>query len=299
MVISLARYLVRMRGRATPFGAFAGVAALRFGPRVSARWTDAHQARTRADAVWLAAVIASLESCPALRRRLPVTVNDLVVVRGERLVVPWQPGAGDPDGGRSVEVSVRYNPPVQTLMQAARSPIQVGDLIDKVAAEFPAAAVSAIDAMVAELVARGVLITSLRPPSTSTDGLAHVLHQLQEVDAAALREAAGLVGELRAIHAQLQAADRGDELGRGTGQAGDGRADAGAVDRCRAAADGGSAARCHDGVAPAGGYRSRICGGGVAETDPASDRESGVARVPRQVFVPVWVRRGGSTRAAR
>ncbi|HEX4102753.1 MAG TPA: lantibiotic dehydratase [Pseudonocardiaceae bacterium] len=208
MVLSLARYLVRMRGRATPFGAFAGVAALRFGPGVSARWTDAHQVRTRADAVWLAAVIASLESCPALRRRLSVTVNDLVVVRGERLVVPWQPGAGDPGRGTSVEVSVRHSPPVQTITQAARSPIQIGDLIDKVATEFPATPVSAIDAMVAELVARGVLITSLRPPSTSTDGLAHVLHRLQEVDAAALREAAGLVGELRAIHAQLQATDR-------------------------------------------------------------------------------------------
>ncbi len=208
MVMSLARYLVRMRGRATPFGAFAGVAALRFGSRVSARWTDAHQVRTRADAVWLAAVIASLESCPALRRHLPVTVNDLVVVRGERLVMPRQPGVGDPGRGTSVEVSVRYSAPVQTIMQAARSPIQIGDLIDKLATEFPDAAVSAIDALLAELVARGVLITSLRPPSTSTDGLAHVLHQLQELDAAALREAAGLVGELRAIHAQLQAANR-------------------------------------------------------------------------------------------
>lgn len=153
-------------------------------------------------------MIASLESCPALRRRLPVTVNDLLVARGERLVVPWQPGAGDPGRGRSAEVSVRHSPPVQTIMQAARSPIQVGDLIDKVVAEFPDAAVSAIDGMVAELVARGVLITSLRPPSTSTDGLAHVLDQLQDVDAAALREATGVVGELRAIQPQLQAIDR-------------------------------------------------------------------------------------------
>ncbi|MGH3753902.1 MAG: lantibiotic dehydratase [Pseudonocardiaceae bacterium] len=91
MVMSVARYLVRMRGRATPFGAFAGVAPLRFGAQVSVRWTDGHRARTRADAVWLAGVIARLESYPGLRQRLPVMVNDLVVVRGERLVVPWQP----------------------------------------------------------------------------------------------------------------------------------------------------------------------------------------------------------------
>lgn len=208
MVMSVARYLVRMRGRATPFGAFAGVAPLRFGTQVSVRWTDGHQALTRADAVWLAGVIARLESCPGLRRRLPVMVNDLVVVRGERLVVPWQPHATDPGGDTPVEVSVRQSPPVRMILQAARSPVPVGDLLDKLGAEIPDAPVPAIDAMVAELVARGVLITSLRPPSTSTDGLAHVLHRLQEVDAAAVAEVAPVVRELSVIHAQLQVVDR-------------------------------------------------------------------------------------------
>lgn len=80
MVVSLARYLVRMRGRATPFGLFAGVAPLRFGQQVSASWTDNQYVRTKADAVWLAGVIARLESCAALWRRLPVMVNDLASV---------------------------------------------------------------------------------------------------------------------------------------------------------------------------------------------------------------------------
>lgn len=35
MAMSLARYLVRMRGRATPFGLFAGVAPVRFGQEPS------------------------------------------------------------------------------------------------------------------------------------------------------------------------------------------------------------------------------------------------------------------------
>ncbi|MGH3546708.1 MAG: lantibiotic dehydratase [Pseudonocardiaceae bacterium] len=208
LAMTLARYLVRMRGRATPFGAFAGVTALRLGQDVSVRWTDCHQTRTRADAVWLADVIARLESCVALRRRLPVMANDLVLVRGERLAVSWQPHAGDFGRDSSGEVSLRYIPPVQTIMHVARSPIQVGDLIDKVAAEFANAPIPALDAMVEQLVARGVLITSLRPPSTTTDGLAHVLARLQEVDADAVQETKPLVGELRVIHAQLQAADR-------------------------------------------------------------------------------------------
>jgi thiopeptide-type bacteriocin biosynthesis protein len=208
MVMSLARYLVRMRGRATPFGVFAGVAPLRFGQDVSARWTESGQhIRTRADAVWLAGVVAQLESCPALRHRLSVMVNDLVFVRAERLVVPWQPHAGDPARSPLAEVSMRHGPAVQTVLDAARAPIQVGDLIGKLVAEIPGAAVSAIDGMLAELVACGVLITSLRPPSTSADGLGHVLDRLQEVEAGAVEEVAPLVQELRLIHAELEAAD--------------------------------------------------------------------------------------------
>jgi hypothetical protein len=81
-----------------------------------------------------------------LRRRLPVTVNDLVLVRGERLVMPWQPGAGGPSRETSVEVSVRHSPPVQTIMHTAPITHPIGDLIDKLAAEFPDGSGSATDA---------------------------------------------------------------------------------------------------------------------------------------------------------
>ncbi|MGH3977873.1 MAG: lantibiotic dehydratase [Pseudonocardiaceae bacterium] len=207
VVMSVARYLVRMRGRATPFGAFAGVAPLRFGTSVSARWSDDHEARTRADAVWLAGVIARLEACPELRCRLTVVLNDLAVVRGERLVVPWQPHASDPNRDAVVEVSVRRSPLVQMITHLARSAVPVSDLIDKLHAEFPTAAVAAIDVVVTELMTRGVLISSLRPPSTSTDGLAHVVHRLRDIDADSVEQAAPLVAELGAIHTELQAAD--------------------------------------------------------------------------------------------
>ena len=206
MVMSLARYLVRMRGRATPFGTFAGVAVLRFSPQVSARWSGSHYARARADAVWLAGVIAELESCPALLRRLPVMVNDLVFVRGGRLVVPWQPHASGPGRSTTAEVSVRLSRAVQAVLHAARSPILAGDLAGKLAAEFPGAAVPAVEAMVTELVARGALISRLRPSSTTADGLACVLDRLQEADAGAVEEVAPLLRELQAIRAQLETA---------------------------------------------------------------------------------------------
>lgn len=208
MVLSLARYLVRMRGRATPFGLFAGVAPIRFGAVTVSRWTQAHHRSVRPDAGWLASVIARLESYPALRRRLRVVVNDLAVVRGDRLVVTWQPHASELGHQRTVEVSVRHTAAVRMVLYSACSPIRVGDLVEKLATEFPNAERQTVDAMVAELFARGVLITTLRPPLTAVDGLGHVLAALQDVDASTVPDAAPLIGELRAIHAGLQATDR-------------------------------------------------------------------------------------------
>lgn len=206
MVVTLARYLVRMRGRATPFGIFAGVAPVRFGETVSAYWSANHAVHARADAAWLAAVIGQLEMCSTVRRRLRVEMNDFAVARGARLVVGWQPHASMMSDGPTSEVSVRYGTVVRAIVQAARSPIPVSELIDKLSMELSVPS-SAIDAMLSELMALGVLISNLRPLSTSADGLAHVLDRLREIETVgdgAFGTAAPLVAELRAIHAHLQ-----------------------------------------------------------------------------------------------
>ncbi|MCO5994801.1 lantibiotic dehydratase [Actinoallomurus rhizosphaericola] len=206
MMLSLSRYLVRAGGRATPFALFAGIAPVRFGPETLARCGDEHDVRVRADAVWLTGVIARLEACVELRHRLTVTVNDLVFMRGERLVVPWQPHAGDPARPIAAEMSVRANRAVEVILRTAALPIRGEDLLKELAAALPAAAASALDDVVADLIACGVLVTCLRPPSTSTDGLAHLLDQLQAVNAADVDEAAVLVHELVDVQALLQSA---------------------------------------------------------------------------------------------
>lgn len=216
MALSLARYLARMRSRATPFGAFAGVSTARFGPRTSVRWRETHQARTRADAVWLAHVIARLEACTDLRRRLPVQINDLAIVRGERLVVPWAAHA-TADRPPS-EISVRHLPVVQRVRELATSPIRVDALVGKIAAEYPGASVAALEMLVGELVTRSVLISSLRPPSTAGDPLSYLLDRLDEVDATNLPQTQALAGELRTIHDTLEEVDSADPWPRGRGR---------------------------------------------------------------------------------
>lgn len=198
---ALARYVVRMRGRATPFGLFAGVAPLRFG-LVTAADDDQErtQVRLRANGDWIAAVIAALEATPGLVRRLQVTANDLVVARGRRLHVQWQPHGGDPKLSRPLEVSLRYTGPVAFALALAEHPIAVADLTGKVQVQFPAADVPTVESLIEQLMATGALITQLRPPSTDTDPLGHVLRALDAIDLSAEPATSGMRSELQEIH---------------------------------------------------------------------------------------------------
>ncbi|MDQ3151395.1 MAG: lantibiotic dehydratase [Actinomycetota bacterium] len=206
VVESAVRYLLRLTSRATPFGLFAGVAPLRLGSTASVRWGERHRAVTRPDAAWLAEVIAQLEARPDVRTHLPVMANNLGFVRGDRLVVPCQQPPGIPGKVRPGDVSVRHTRAVQTVIQAARSPITIGDLIAKLAAELPGKPLAKIQKILTELVSCRILVTSLHPPMDVTDPLGHVIEQLtaMETGAAPL----SVVRELRAISGQLSRDDQ-------------------------------------------------------------------------------------------
>lgn len=202
-VVSVMRYLLRARSRATPFGLFAGVAPVRFGPESQVRYGEDHHAVARVDAEWLDAVVRCLEACHELRRRLPAVLNNLAFVRDGRLVVGCQQQAGPTAGTQPAEVSVRYTRAVEIVIQAAQAPIHIGDLASKLTAEFPDTSELAIEGMLAELVAQRILITSLRPPMISTDPLGHVIEALATAGAGTLPLVADRFGALREIHTDL------------------------------------------------------------------------------------------------
>ncbi|MGH3810703.1 MAG: lantibiotic dehydratase [Pseudonocardiaceae bacterium] len=204
VVESVIRYLLRMTSRATPFGLFAGVAAVRIGSAASVQWGEQNHLVARPDATWLAEMIARLEAQPDVLRRLPVVVNNLGFVRGGRLVVPCQ---HRPDGqARPADVSVRHTSAVQAVIQAARSPITLGELLGKLVTELPGRPLARIEAMLTELVSCRVLVTNLHPPMDVTDPLGYVIDQLSavEIDDASLPTAR----ELRAISGQLSRYDQ-------------------------------------------------------------------------------------------
>lgn len=207
-VVSVLRYLLRMTSRATPFGLFAGVAPAHFGSELAVRCDEDHHAVARVDTEWLASVITSLETCLELRRRLSVVRNNLSFVRDGKLVVSCQQQPGASNRTEPAEVSVRHTRAVEIVMQAAESPIRVSDLAGKLTADFPETPEAVIEGMLAELMAQRILVTSLRPPMTTTDPLGHVVEELAAVGADAVPQVAELFHELRDIHRELSRHNR-------------------------------------------------------------------------------------------
>ncbi|WP_436499251.1 lantibiotic dehydratase [Actinokineospora sp. HUAS TT18] len=199
---TVARYLLRMTGRPTPFGLHAGVAVAEFDSATKVRLGAAHRKGVRADAGWLTAVLTDLECRPEVLRHLRVTANDLCFERGDRLVLPYARG----DDGPMAELSIRRTAPVAAAIAAARRPVAVADLAAKLAADFPQAAAAAIEAMIGQLVARELLLTDLQPSLVGTDLLDHAIDRLGD------RPEAAALTEIRDLLADYAAAPIGEGL---------------------------------------------------------------------------------------
>ena len=187
------RYLLRATGRHTPFGLFAGVAAVSVGPAALVRWGDDHRCVARVDNQWVTDVVQRLQACPDLLARLDVVFTNLATQRGQRLEAPHGPNW----------VTIRYTSAVRAVRDASASPIRFGVLADWLARTFPGADGSTVRGMLTELVRQGFLITCLRAPLTLTDPLAHLVDRLNDVAAGSLPAVAPLLCDLEIIRAEV------------------------------------------------------------------------------------------------
>ncbi|WP_328297221.1 lantibiotic dehydratase [Streptomyces sp. NBC_00435] len=169
LVHSTAAYLLRWRGRPTPFGHFAGIAPVRIGPDPQADWGVEHRVVLRPDADGLGAVADQLAARPAVLAGLLVAVNPAAVVRGGRIVAP---GRAPAEGLAPLEVSVAATGPVRTALDAARVPAVFADVANAVAAAFPHADTATVHALLTQLVDSGVLLSSLDAVATDPEPIA-------------------------------------------------------------------------------------------------------------------------------
>jgi lantibiotic biosynthesis protein len=203
-MLSLASYLLRWQRRPTPFGLFAGVAAVRTAPRSVAHWGGKDQIAARPDAAWLAGLTSRLEQHPALLDRLPVLAHSAGAVRGPRLCVPGRPVDGSANlTAVPLEVGVRLTGPVRAAMEHAQAPIVFANLRERISRQFPAASADRVTTMLHGLVASGFLITSLRAMVASTGVLDHLCAQLAAAGAEQLADLAPTVQALNAIRDHL------------------------------------------------------------------------------------------------
>jgi thiopeptide-type bacteriocin biosynthesis protein len=216
LALSLTGYTLRLLQRPMPFGLFAGVAEGAFGRHTRAHWGPGHKAIARANGLWLADLVQQLEEMPEVRQRLHLIANNTLRVRGDRLVVPWQPRLRETAGTAVREVSLRHTALVRAAVQMAVTPVSYPDVVRKLTADHPDLDTSAVQDLLDLLVAQRVLLTSLQSPTTELDALGHVIAALQRSGADRIAQSADLVHALRLIHAQM--AEHNQQLASESGE---------------------------------------------------------------------------------
>nr|WP_083822260.1 lantibiotic dehydratase [Saccharopolyspora spinosa] len=88
LLMAVCSYVLRWRGRPTPFGMFAGITTATVGPSARVKFGENHAAHPRVDLAWLADVISHLEHDPGVLANLWLVVNNAGVHRGNHFVVP-------------------------------------------------------------------------------------------------------------------------------------------------------------------------------------------------------------------
>ena len=204
VVLAHLGYCLRATSRPTPFGLFAGVAEASFGSAATVRWGSEHQTVARADGRWLTAIITELENIAPVRRMLRVVANNVLELRGERVVVPWRPRKPGAAGTAVQEVSLRWTSEVRAAVEMTATPVPYEDVVRKLATELPLLDGPAAAELLDTLLVHRVLISNLQPPATETDALGYLLAQLRRSGADRVPDVAELVDELHHIHSLME-----------------------------------------------------------------------------------------------
>ncbi|WP_326806732.1 MULTISPECIES: lantibiotic dehydratase [unclassified Streptomyces] len=175
MAHSVTKYALRISGRPTPFGIFAGVARARVGEGAHAKFGTGHQKRVRPDAGWLTGAAEELFLSGGNLSGFAVALNDLCAEHGNELLCPW---ARTTEGtkGKVNQVSIVRNDAVDRVCALTRTPREVSEVVRAVARSTePPAPPSAVEGLVRTLIRNGFLITTMVPRNMGGQALRTVL----------------------------------------------------------------------------------------------------------------------------
>ncbi|MFC0548458.1 lantibiotic dehydratase [Kutzneria chonburiensis] len=182
----LARYLIRMSTRSTPYGMFAGVGLTGWGDRTDLALTDERpRTRTRPDMGWLLELVAEQEARPEVRQSLRWWANPTAIVHADRVFLAERASPGE--SAKLAPVTLRATGAVKKALAAARTPIPYGDLVDELVAST-GAPTDKVEWLLTTLWEQSVLITDLRPGPTCVEPTQHVADRLDLDTGTALRD---------------------------------------------------------------------------------------------------------------
>jgi lantibiotic biosynthesis protein len=191
---SLARYLVRMSTRPTPFGAFAAVSLVSWAsnPDATAATVSAdtgyERLRTRPDMGWLLGLLRDLESDPVARAAATWQANPLAVEHDGRLGVLGE------------ATSVRATRAARHAMDRAREPVPYTQLHADLSLATNGTR-HQIDELLTELWRQHLLGTDLRPALTAAHPVERIVALVRRTRPETADALDTLLGELRDLDA--------------------------------------------------------------------------------------------------
>jgi thiopeptide-type bacteriocin biosynthesis protein len=208
---AVVRYVVRMAGRATPFGLFSGcsIGTLSRETRLVVAERGQYQRHTRLDMDYLFALAEALGRDPALRRALRYRPNSSLYRAAGRVRYAEARLSGKTRSYHLVAVDPTSYLDCTLDRAAASAPL--ADLAAGLVADDPEVAIEEADAYIGELIDSQMLVSDLAPAVTGPEPIHDLIAQL-----GVHAHASGVAGRLDEARAALAAIDQA-----GIGQAPD------------------------------------------------------------------------------
>ena len=200
---SLIRYFMRMAGRATPFGLFAGCSVGAIDAHtnlVLGRFSD-YERHTRLDMDYLCALVSALEQLPAVQRNLIHHVNSLYFAGGRLRYMETRTGTEV----RSYHlVAIESAPYIETALSLAKPGRYPHELAALLVDADPSFSATEAEEFVTELIESQLLISELAPAITGPEPAPALIARLHECD-----ETTNIAERLAQTEQSLAALDAG------------------------------------------------------------------------------------------
>ncbi|GER89691.1 hypothetical protein KDW_38530 [Dictyobacter vulcani] len=184
---SILRYLIRASTRPTPFGLFSGIAIGSFHEETTLQISlpSIRNIRTRPDMSWLLSVIQKIEQNEELLPFFNVFANHAIYFAEGRVIVPYTDVYGQ---NNSPSIDLRATSVVSYILERTRKPIPYLKLRQDLFVAFPHATEQQIDSVLQQLWKNHFLLSTLRPPLTTSDPTRYILQALHKMPKISITE---------------------------------------------------------------------------------------------------------------